>query len=81
MEVKMLEEGYIPKSVEEHLQVSTRTGGCPIFSCASFIGMNDVATKDYFDWVSSVPNMVKALSRITRLLDDLQSYEVIPLIP
>ncbi|CAL4896107.1 unnamed protein product [Urochloa decumbens] len=81
MEVKMLEDGYIPKSVEEHLQVSIRTGGCPILSCASFVGMNDIATKDAFDWVSSVPNMVKALSRVLRLLDDLQSYEREKLIP
>ncbi|CAL4903312.1 unnamed protein product [Urochloa decumbens] len=81
MEVKMLKDGYIPKSVEEHLQVSIRTGGCPILSCASFVGMNDIATKDSFDWVSSVPNMVKALSRVLRLLDDLQSYEREKLIP
>ena len=54
----MLEEGYIPKFVEEHLQVSMRTGGCPILSCASFVGMNDIATRDCFDWVSRVPNMV-----------------------
>ncbi|KAF8725627.1 hypothetical protein HU200_020168 [Digitaria exilis] len=75
MEVKMLQHGYIPKSVEEHLQVSIRSGGCPLLSCASFVGMNDVVTKDSFDWVSTVPNMVQALSRILRLLDDLQSYE------
>ncbi|KAF8731742.1 hypothetical protein HU200_015674 [Digitaria exilis] len=81
MEVKMLQDGYIPKSVEEHLQVSIRTGGCPILSCACFIGMNDIVTKDYFDWVSTVPNMVQALSRILRLLDDLQSYEREQLIP
>ncbi|KAF8725626.1 hypothetical protein HU200_020167 [Digitaria exilis] len=81
MEVKMLQDGYVPESVEEHLQVSIRTGGCPILSCASFVGMNDIATKDSFDWVSTVPNMVKALSRILRLLDDLQSYEREQLIP
>ncbi|RLN28275.1 beta-sesquiphellandrene synthase-like isoform X2 [Panicum miliaceum] len=80
-EVKMLQDGYIPKSVEEHLQVSIRTGGCPILSCASFIGMNDIATKNCFDWVSRIPNMVQALSRILRLLDDLQSYEREQLIP
>jgi len=72
----MLEEGYIPKFVEEHLQVSMRTGGCPLLSCASLVGMNDIATRDCFDWVSRVPNMVRALARILRLLDDLQTYEV-----
>ncbi|PAN16825.1 hypothetical protein PAHAL_3G089300 [Panicum hallii] len=80
-EVKMLQDGYIPKSVEEHLQVSIRTGGCPMLSCASFVGMNDIATKDCFDWVSRVPSMVQALSRILRLLDDLQTYEREQLIP
>ncbi|CAN6358245.1 unnamed protein product [Urochloa humidicola] len=80
-EVKMLKDGYTPESVEEHLQVSIRTGGCPILSCASFVGMNDIATKDGFDWVSSVPNMVRALSRILRLLDDLRSSEREKLIP
>lgn len=81
MEVKMLGDGYIPKSVEEHLKVSVRTGGCPMLSCASFVGMHDIATKDLFDWISTVPKMVHALSVILRLVDDLQSYEVFFLIP
>ena len=80
IEVKMLQEGYIPKSVEEHLKVSIRTVGSPIFSCASFVGMHDIATEDCFHWVSSEPKMVQALSVILRLVDDLQSYEVIFLI-
>jgi len=76
----MLKEGYIPKSVDEHLKVSTITGGCPFLSCASFVGMHDIATEDCFDWVSSEPKMVRALSVILRLVDDLESYEVISLI-
>jgi hypothetical protein len=73
MEVKMLEEGYIPESVEEHLKVSSRTSACSLLSCSSFIGMHDdVATEDCLDWVSSVPNkMVQSLSIILRLGDDL----------
>ncbi|KAL6640259.1 hypothetical protein ACP70R_022108 [Stipagrostis hirtigluma subsp. patula] len=74
-EVKMREDGYVPKSVEEHLQVSLRTGACHMLSCASFVGMGSIATKDAFDWVSSMPKMVKALCIILRLLDDLQTYE------
>ncbi|CAD6342706.1 unnamed protein product [Miscanthus lutarioriparius] len=81
IEVKMLQEGYIPKSVEEHLKVSIRTVGSPIFSCASFVGMHDIATEDCFHWVSSEPKMVQALSVILRLVDDLQSYEREQLIP
>ncbi|XP_021302854.1 zingiberene synthase-like isoform X2 [Sorghum bicolor] len=81
MEVKMLQAGYIPKSTEEHLKLSMITVGYPILSCASFVGMHDIATKDCFDWVSSVPKMVEALSVILRLVDDLVSYEREQLIP
>ncbi|KAG2650748.1 alpha-terpineol synthase, chloroplastic-like [Panicum virgatum] len=74
-EVKMRDEGYIPRTVNEHLQVSLRTGACHLLACASFVGMDDIATKDSFDWVSTMPKIVKALCIILRLLDDLQTYE------
>ncbi|RCV06299.1 hypothetical protein SETIT_1G151900v2 [Setaria italica] len=74
-EVKMREEGYIPRTVNEHLQVSLRTGACHLLACASFVGMDEIATKDSFDWVSTMPKIVKALCIILRLLDDLQTYE------
>ncbi|WVZ95781.1 hypothetical protein U9M48_041504 [Paspalum notatum var. saurae] len=80
-EVQMRQEGYIPKSIEEHLKLSLITGGCPILACASFVGMHDMATKDCFDWVSTIPKMVQALSIILRIGDDLQSYEREQLIP
>jgi ABC-type branched-subunit amino acid transport system ATPase component len=73
----MREEGYIPRTVNEHLQVSLRTGACHLLACASFVGMDEIATKESFDWVSTMPNIVKALCIILRLLDDLQTYEVI----
>ncbi|KAL6870806.1 hypothetical protein ACP4OV_014654 [Aristida adscensionis] len=74
-EVKWREQGYVPATVEEHLQVSVRSGACHLLSCASFIGMGDIATKDAFDWVRGVPKIVKALCIILRLSDDLMSYE------
>jgi hypothetical protein len=75
-EVKWREEGYVPATVEEHLQFSSRSGACHLLSCASFIGMTDIATKEAFDWVSNVPKLVKMLCIILRLSDDLKSYEV-----
>ncbi|KAG0533102.1 hypothetical protein BDA96_04G163500 [Sorghum bicolor] len=74
-EVKWREEGYVPATVEEHLQVSARSGACHLLSCASFVGMTDIATKEAFDWVSNVPKLVKTLCIILRLSDDLKSYE------
>nr|QLR06791.1 terpene synthase clade-III-ancestor [synthetic construct] len=80
-EVKWREEGYVPKTVEEHLQVSVRSGACHLLACASFVGMGDIATKDSFEWVSTVPKIVQALCIILRLLDDLKSYEREQMIP
>uniref|UniRef100_A0A0E0JZI8 Uncharacterized protein n=1 Tax=Oryza punctata TaxID=4537 RepID=A0A0E0JZI8_ORYPU len=62
-EVKWREEGYIPGTIDEHLQVSARSG------------MDDIASKDCFDWVCSVPKIVESLCIILRLSDDLKSYE------
>jgi hypothetical protein len=76
-EVKMCEESYVPKSVEEHLQVSARTGACHLLACTSLVGLDDVATKDSFDWVSTMPRIVENLCIILRLLDDIMTYEVI----
>uniref|UniRef100_A0A0E0CK60 Terpene synthase metal-binding domain-containing protein n=1 Tax=Oryza meridionalis TaxID=40149 RepID=A0A0E0CK60_9ORYZ len=49
-EVKWREEGYIPGTIEEHLQVSARSGACHLLSCTSFVGMDDIVSKDCFDW-------------------------------
>ncbi|TVU30135.1 hypothetical protein EJB05_21742, partial [Eragrostis curvula] len=74
-EVKMRDDGYVPKSLEEHLPVSLRTNASHLLLCASVVGMGDIATKDSFDWVSSMPKMLQALCIILRLLDGLQSFE------
>ncbi|XP_066331694.1 alpha-terpineol synthase, chloroplastic-like [Miscanthus floridulus] len=74
-EVKWREEGYVLATVDEHLQVSARSGACHLLSCASFVGMTDIATKEAFDWVSNVPKLVRTLCIILRLSDDLKSYE------
>jgi (-)-germacrene D synthase len=76
-EVRWREQGYVPATVEEHLQVSARSGACHLLSCASFVGMGDVAGEEAFEWVCSVPKLVQALCIILRLSDDLKSYEVI----
>ncbi|TVU30158.1 hypothetical protein EJB05_21767, partial [Eragrostis curvula] len=74
-EVEWRDKRYIPATVDEHLQNSVRSGACHLLSCASFIGMDDIATKESFDWVTSMPKPVHSLCIILRLLDDLKSYE------
>uniref|UniRef100_A0A0A9DV46 Stc1 n=1 Tax=Arundo donax TaxID=35708 RepID=A0A0A9DV46_ARUDO len=74
-EVIWRDERYIPATIEEHLRLSVRSGACHLLSCASFVGMEDIATKESFDWVSSMPKIVHSLCIILRLLDDLKSYD------
>uniref|UniRef100_J3LCK2 Terpene synthase n=2 Tax=Oryza brachyantha TaxID=4533 RepID=J3LCK2_ORYBR len=74
-EVKWRDARYVPASVEEHLHISTRSGGCYLLSCASLVGMDHIATKESFIWVSSAPKIVRALCIILRLSDDLETYE------
>ncbi|EEC73112.1 hypothetical protein OsI_07106 [Oryza sativa Indica Group] len=75
IEVKWRDARYVPATVEEHLQISTRSGGCYLLSCASFVGMDHIATAESFIWVSSTPRIVCALCTILRLSDDLETFE------
>lgn len=78
MEVKWRDERYVPATVDEHLHVSAKTSACQLLSCASFVGMGEIATIESFDWVSNMPKMVHSLCVLLRLSDDLaESYEVI----
>ena len=40
------------------------------------MGYGDEATQEAFEWVSSVREMVRAGSQVTRFLNDLSSYKV-----
>uniref|UniRef100_A0A0E0NEF9 Uncharacterized protein n=1 Tax=Oryza rufipogon TaxID=4529 RepID=A0A0E0NEF9_ORYRU len=75
IEVKWHDARYVPATVEEHLQISTRSGGCYLLSCASFVGMDHIAIAESFIWVSSTPRIVRALCTILRLSDDLETFE------
>ena len=60
-----------------YLQVSAISSSSQLLSCASFLGMGEIATTKPFEWVSSMPKMVHALCVILRFSDDLsESYEV-----
>ena len=64
-------------TVEEHLRISMMTIAYPLLACASFVGMGDVATKEAFEWVTSYPTILKASSIIFRVVDDINSHEVL----
>jgi len=58
-----------------------RSSGYPELTCVSFIGMGEVATKEAFHWVTSIPKIVRASAEICRFTDDIYSSEVIGVLP
>ncbi|KAA8523751.1 hypothetical protein F0562_010174 [Nyssa sinensis] len=73
-EAKWFHEGYVP-TMEEYMPTAVLTCGYSMLSTTSFVGLGEIATKDAFDWVSSVPKIVIAASMICRLMDDIVSHK------
>ncbi|GFS29275.1 terpenoid cyclases/Protein prenyltransferases superfamily protein [Actinidia rufa] len=73
-EAKWFHQGYVPR-MEEYMQVALLTSGYKMVTTTSFVGMGELATKEAFDWVSSFPLIVEAVSTITRLTDDIVGHK------
>ncbi|RLM73346.1 hypothetical protein C2845_PM15G01030 [Panicum miliaceum] len=63
-------------SFKEHEEVSIVSSGLPMLTIITLMGYGDKATREVFEWVSSVPEMVCAGSQVTRFLNDLSSYKL-----
>ncbi|KAJ4718968.1 Terpene synthase [Melia azedarach] len=74
VEAKWFNEGYVP-TIEEYMEVALISGGYLLLATISFVGMDDVATKESFEWISSNPKIVRASSVICRLMDDIVSHK------
>ncbi|KAA8523773.1 hypothetical protein F0562_010196 [Nyssa sinensis] len=74
-EVNWYYKGYMP-TFEEYLSVSVMSSGYPMLAVQSLISMADIATKEAFDWVITVPNIVRSCALIARLVDDIQTHKV-----
>ncbi|KAH0458375.1 hypothetical protein IEQ34_013690 [Dendrobium chrysotoxum] len=73
-ETKWASECYIPK-LEEYVKVTFITYGCIFITCASYVGMKEVISKDTFDWVVNLPEIIKSFCAIGRLMNDIGSYQ------
>ncbi|WVZ83460.1 hypothetical protein U9M48_030606 [Paspalum notatum var. saurae] len=63
-------------SFKEHEEVSIMSSGLPMLTIITLMGYGDVATEKNFQWVSNVPEMVRAGSQVTRFLNDLSSFKL-----
>ncbi|THU60016.1 hypothetical protein C4D60_Mb07t08190 [Musa balbisiana] len=74
-ESKWCAQCYVP-TLEEHLQVSLISIAYPMLKCASFVGMEEIATEEVFKWITSFPKIVQASAIIARIMNDITSNEV-----
>lgn len=68
-------EKYRP-SFKEHEEISIMTSGLPMLTILTLMGYGDKATQEAFEWVSGLPEMVRAGSQVTRFLNDISSYKL-----
>ncbi|KAL7582858.1 hypothetical protein Lser_V15G42224 [Lactuca serriola] len=73
-EGKWLNEGYIPTK-EEHMSISTMNSGCSQDVITCIIGMGDIATKKSIEWAINRPLLLKSISVIGRLMNDIAGHK------
>ncbi|WKA12819.1 hypothetical protein VitviT2T_030173 [Vitis vinifera] len=62
-------------TIEEYMSVALPTSGYQLLATTSFIGMENMVTKDTFEWVFSDPKIVRASSTICRLMNDMVPHK------
>ncbi|KAJ3679565.1 hypothetical protein LUZ60_017576 [Juncus effusus] len=65
---------YVP-NVDERKEHSIISSGYPVMCCIAFVGMEEVATKEAFEWASSIPKVIRASAEVARFTDDILGYE------
>ncbi|KAM0837933.1 hypothetical protein ACQ4PT_061319 [Festuca glaucescens] len=75
-ELKWRDENYVPKTLDEHLEVSARSsGGFTLTSASLFAGVGDIVSNDTFEWVLSYPQLFKSFDIFVRFSNDIVSSQ------
>ena len=72
VEAKWLNQEYTP-TLDEYMSTALVSCGYAMLTITSFVAMEDIVTKEAFNWVSNDPKMVRASSIVFRLMDDIVS--------
>ncbi|RWR88240.1 terpene synthase 1 [Cinnamomum micranthum f. kanehirae] len=75
IEAQWFNTGYVP-TYEEYMNVALITCGYKLLTLISFVGMGDIATTEAFEWARSMPKLIKAVSIVNRLRDDITSNKM-----
>ncbi|CAL4997512.1 unnamed protein product [Urochloa decumbens] len=74
-EVKWRDEHYVPAHVDEHLELSMESIAGMQTLVLTFISMGDVTTREAIEWAWTYPKMVKGITVMARVLNDIMSHE------
>ncbi|WVZ54584.1 hypothetical protein U9M48_005358, partial [Paspalum notatum var. saurae] len=75
-EVTWRDEHYVPANLDEHLQISERSVTAMQLLVLAFLFMgDDVTTREVIDWALTYPKLIKALTAMARILNDIRSHE------
>lgn len=74
-ESRWLLHHHIP-TLEEYMDVALVSTSYRSLAITALVGMQDISTKDIFEWLLSDPKIVKASATVLRLMDDITSHMV-----
>lgn len=73
-EAQWFHEGNVP-TIDKYMQVARVSSSLPLTTVIFFIGMDEIITKEAFEWVYNDPFTV-ASCLIARLMNDMTSHKV-----
>ncbi|XP_056175825.1 (-)-germacrene D synthase-like isoform X2 [Syzygium oleosum] len=73
-EANWLHQQHKP-TMDEYMSIAVVSSGYPLLAITSFVGMQDMVTKDDLDWLFNDPKILKASTVICRLMDDLATHK------
>ncbi|XP_075098381.1 sesquiterpene synthase 12-like isoform X2 [Nicotiana tabacum] len=74
-EAQWLNANYIPKC-EEYMKNGVVTSTGTMYGIISLVVMEEIITKEAFEWLANEPLILRAASTICRLMDDMADHEV-----
>ncbi|KAG0529963.1 hypothetical protein BDA96_05G143000 [Sorghum bicolor] len=73
-EAKWCNEKYMP-NFKDQVELSSMSSAGPVLTLAALMAAGNEATKEAFEWASSVPDMVHACAEIGRFVNDISGFK------
>ncbi|RCV30091.1 hypothetical protein SETIT_6G066400v2 [Setaria italica] len=74
-EVTWRDEHYVPADVDEHLQISLGSIAAMQTVVLTFVSLGDVTTREAIDWALTYTKIVRGVTVIARIMNDIMSHE------